>query len=224
MSEDVKQENPSKIDFASLKLKPGLWLQLQSLVGVPHKCEVEFVAAVHGKSLFVAMAGATADEVPVRLGEQYLVRGFNGINDFTFTSKVLEIQPKPFYHAHLTFPDSVESKVVREALRLKTSLPAVAKLDGGDKQASVNVNDLSVAGAMLESATQLGMIDDRIEITISTHFEAKETELKIPAVIRHAGVWDPKQSYRCGVEFTDIAREDKLVLYYLMFTLLEDGR
>jgi hypothetical protein len=68
------------------------------------------------------------------------------------------------------------------------------------------------------------LVDDRIEITITTHFETKEVELRMPAVIRHAGEWDPKRPCRSGVEFADIKREDKLLLYYLLFTLAENER
>ena len=135
---------------------------------------------------------------------------------------MLDLQTKPFRYAHLTYPYSVESRVVREVLRLHASLPATAMLDGGNRQISATVNDLSVAGALIESAETLGVVDDRIEIRVSTQFEARETELKIPAVIRHAAKWNPKHSFRSGVEFSDIAREDKLVLYYLLFTLAQN--
>jgi c-di-GMP-binding flagellar brake protein YcgR len=97
-------------------------------------------------------------------------------------------------------------------------------LEGGNKQISATVNDLSVAGALIESAEPLGAVGDRIEIRISTQFEARKTELKIPAVIRHAAKWDPNHSFRSGVEFADITREDKLVLYYLLFTLALNER
>jgi hypothetical protein len=111
---------------------------------------------------------------------------------------------------------------VREVLRLRSAFPAIALLEGGKKHVSVDVNDLSVAGALIESKEPLGIVGDRIEIRITTHFEASETELKIPVVIRHTEKWDPKKSIRIGVEFTDIQREDKLVLYYLLFTLAEN--
>ena len=220
---DSNPEPTSNVDFASLKLRPGAWLQMQNIEGAAHKSEVEFVSAMHGKSLFVAIPDVTEDS-RIQAGERFRVRGFNGVSDFAFTTQVLEVQTKPFWNAHLTYPDSVEARVVRESLRLSASRPATVMFDGGSKQTPATVNDLSVAGALIESATALGAIDDRIEIRITTQFEARETELKIPAVIRHSGKWDPKHFFRSGVEFADIAREDKLVLYYLLFTLAQNER
>lgn len=223
MSTDVAQDKSSNIDFAALKLRPGSWLQLHNMNGAAQKSEIEFVSAVHGKSLFVTMPDDIED-LRIQAGERYLVRGFNGTNDFSFISQVLEIQVKPFRHAHLTYPDSVESRVVREVLRLRASLPANIMLEDGNKQLAATVNDLSVAGSLIESAMPLGTVGDRIVIRIPTQFEARETELKIPAVIRHSAKWDSSNSHRSGVEFTDVTREDKLVLYFLLFTLAQNER
>ena len=73
MSKVVNPENTSSIDFAALKLKPGSWLQLHNIEGAPRKSEVEFVSAMHGKSIFVAMPDVAADDIRIRVGERCLV-------------------------------------------------------------------------------------------------------------------------------------------------------
>ena len=218
------QGNVSNIDFAALKLRAGTRLQLQGIEGGSQKLEVEFAAALQGRSIFVAMSDNASGNVPLKVGERYQVRGFNGVSDFAFNSSVMEIQTSPFMHAHLMYPESVESRVVREELRVKTSLPATVVTNDGVSLIPVSVGDLCIAGALIESATPLGGTDDLVEIRLPTRFDSKETELRIPAKIRHMEDSGTTGAFRSGVEFVDIARDDKLVLYYLLFTLAGSGR
>jgi hypothetical protein len=218
------QGNISHVEFASLKLRAGAWMQLQSMDDAAKKFEVEFAAALHGKSIFVAMSDNPLAEIRIKAGERYLVRGFNGVSDFTFAATVLEIQIKPFVHAHLSYPVTVEAKVVREVLRVSASLPAAVMFHGAFRPITANVKDLSVAGALLESVVPIGAIGVSIEVRLSTRFETRETEMKIPAVIRHLSGPDASGLYKTGIEFGEVSRDDKLVLYYLLFTLGVEGR
>lgn len=222
MSNEVASGKISNVDFSSLKLRAGAWLQLHSIEGAPQKLEVEFAAALHGKSLFVAMAEGTAGNIRLKPGARYLVRGFNGVSDFTFASNVIDVQMKPFVHAHLAYPDTVEAKVVRDAARVEVSLTTTVSFEGLGMSSAAKVKDLSAMGALIESATPLGVSGDRIQLSIPTQFEKEKTNLKISAVIRHADNAGNQQTsgiFKTGVEFMDIAQKDKLILYYLLFTL-----
>lgn len=223
MDNMAAQQNVTHIDFAALKLRAGTWLKVQSMEGDSRKFEVEFAAVLQRKMIFVAIPERAAGNIQIKSGERYLVSGFNGMCEFAFTSIVTDIQTMPFVHAQLTYPDSVESKVVREVLRVRASLPATVTLAGVNQPIAVKVEDLSVAGALLESATPLGMIGDRIQIRISIRVDGKETELTMPAVMRHVGKLDSTGISRNGIEFVDIAQSDKFILYYLLFTLGGEG-
>lgn len=222
MSNEGTSGNISNVNFSSLKLRAGAWLQLNSIEDAQKKLEVEFAAAIHGKTLFVAMADGAAGEIRLKPGERFLVRGFNGVSDFCFASKVLDVQMKPFVCAHLAYPDAVESKVVREAARLGIYLATSVTLEASGTTVAAKVKDLSAMGALLESTTPLGVSGDRIQISIPTQFEKKQADLKISAVIRHVGNQAAAGAFneiRTGVEFVDISQNDKLILYYLLFTL-----
>ena len=118
MSNDTTPKKNHAINFPTLKLKAGTWLNLRSQgVGVAN-CQVEYVAALHGRSILVAQPASTTSKRGLLVGDHYLVRGFNGTSEFTFTSEVSALQSEPFAYAHLTYPDLVEVLVVREALRV----------------------------------------------------------------------------------------------------------
>ena len=218
MNIDAKHENAS-VDFSVLKLKPGTWLKLQNMENAKEAYSVEFVASVHQSILYVAMADVAAEKIRLKFGDQFMVRGFNGVRDFSFTTKVLEVQIKPFVNIHLTYPAFVDSRVVREALRMSTSLPVSVLLAGTSQLIAAQVNDLSVAGALIESTSPLGEVGAHIGLNLRTRFESSETELHLKATIRHVEHSEMNGTFRNGVEFIDIGREDKLVLYYLLFTL-----
>lgn len=217
------QQNVTHVDFAALKLRAGTWLKVQSMEGEPRKFELEFAAVLQRKMIFVAIPERAAGNIQIKSGERYRVSGFNGMCEFAFTSVVTDIQTMPFVHAQLTYPDSVEFKVVREVLRVSASLPASVTLEGTNRPIAATVEDLSVAGALLESAAPLGVIGDRVQIRIHTRIEGKDSELTLPAVIRHVGKADTTGKSRSGIAFADVAQSDKLILYYLLFTLGGEG-
>ncbi len=223
MTNDTIPGSNAAVNFSALKLRAGTFVKLQSLErGVPN-CEVEFVAAFHSKSILVTQPGSTAGQRGMQAGDRYLVRGFNGTSEFTFTSEVLQIQDKLFPCAHLTYPDAVEVRVVRDALRVKLSIPVVAMSDGAVKPISGTVKNLSIEGAMVESMVPIGSEGTATSIAFSTIFEERKVDLKIPAVIRNVHKHDAGGVFRSGLEFGDIAYHDKLVLYYLLFTHSENA-
>ena len=223
MTNDTIPESNSTVSFPTLKLRSGTWLNLRSLgMGVTN-CEVEYVAAIHGKSIIVAHPASAMGQKGLQAGDRYLVRGFNGTSEFTFTSEVLQIQDKLFPCAHLAYPDAVEVRVVRDALRVKLSIPVVAMSDGAVKPISGTVKNLSIEGAMVESMVPIGSEGTAISIAFSTIFEERKVDLKIPAVIRNVHKHDAGGVFRSGLEFGDIAYHDKLVLYYLLFTHSENA-
>lgn len=223
MTNDTISESNFTVNFSALKLRAGTFVKLQSLKkGVPD-CEGEFVAAVHGKSILVAQPASAMGQKGLQAGDRYLVRGFNGTSEFTFTSEILQVQDVLFSYAHLAYPDAVEVRVVRDALRVKVSIPVVTMPDGALKPISGTLKNLSIEGAMVESMAPMGSESTAISIAFSTIFEERKVDLKIPAVIRNVHKHDAGGVFRSGLEFGDIAYHDKLVLYYLLFSHSENA-
>jgi len=88
----------SHVEFSSLRLRVGTWLQMRSLFDAPD-WEVEFAAAIHGKSLFVTLPGSMEGKRRLQSGDRYLVRGFNGTSEFSFSSQILKVEDAHFAFA-----------------------------------------------------------------------------------------------------------------------------
>lgn len=212
---DTEHGKISYINFSDMKLRAGTWMQMRSLFDKAPDCDVEFAAALHGKSIFVTLPGSVAGQGGMQAGHRYLVRGFNGTSDFAFSSEVLQVQERPFYLAHLAYPESVEVRVVREAQRYEVAIPVIVMPEGGGRPVPGTMRNLSATGAMIELDGVPGGVSGKVSIVFATLFNGREATLNIPATIRH--VQDADGLIRSGFEFGDVAQSDKLVLYYLLF-------
>jgi hypothetical protein len=211
---DTQHGKISYINFADMRLRAGTWMQMRSLFDKAPDCDVEFAAALHGKSIFVTLPASVTGKGGMQAGHRYLVRGFDGRSDFAFSSQVIQVQERPFYLAHLEYPDSVEVRVVREAKRYEVAIPVVVMPEGGGRPISGTIRNLSATGAMIELDAIPGRVNGKASITFATLFNGREASLNIPATIRH--VHDEDGPIRSGFEFGNISQSDKLVLYYLL--------
>ena len=217
MSNETEQVKTAYINFADMRLRAGTWMQMRSLFDNAPGCDVEFAAALHGKSIFVTLPANVAGKGGMQAGHRYLVRGFNGTSDFAFSSEVLQVQDRPFYLAHLAYPDSVEVRIVREAQRYEVAIPVVVMPEGGGRAIPGTMRNLSATGAMVELDAVPGAVSGRVHIVFATLFNGREAGLNIPATIRH--LQDASGSIRSGFEFGEIAQSDRLILYYLLFAI-----
>ena len=216
-SADTQHGKISYITFADLRLRAGAWMQMRSLFDKAPNCDVEFAAALHGKSIFVTLPAKVAGKGGMQAGHRYLVRGFDGRSDFAFSSEVLQIEERPFYLAHLAYPESVEVRVVREAHRYEVAIPVVVTPAITGRAIPGTMRNLSATGAMIELDAVPGMVSDKVNIAFATLFNGKEARLSIPATIRH--VHDEDGPIKSGLEFGDITQGDKLVLYYILLAI-----
>ena len=217
MTDNAVLKNNSIIHFSALRLRAGTWLKLSHFLGEEPAYDVEFVAAIHGKSIFVSQPDAPSGGI--RVGDQYAIYGFNGTSEFTFAAEILQLQDGPFFYAQLTYPDAVEVRVVRDALRVNVSIPVLVMPDGSSSHVSGAIKDLSVKGAMVESAIPAGRVGDKVSLVFSTEIDARgKVDLDIPARIIYVRKPDAEGVFRSGLEFGHIARDDELILYYLLFT------
>lgn len=218
MSKDAVSATISIVHFPGLKLRAGTWLQMLSMGGEPI-CEVEFAAALHGKSIFVALPeGKTGSGL--QTGNRYLLRGFNGTSEFSFATHVLKVEEKPFIYAHLAYPDSVNLKVVRDEPRVKVSIPVLVISADEGRRIPGTMRDLNIFGTLVESSVPLGGVGESVSIVFSTQYEDRVVELKISGFVRH--MHDVGGVFKSGLEFGQISHNDKLILYYILFTLAEN--
>ncbi len=215
MSDDSTVTEVAEVSFESLKLRPGMHLQIRHAAQKSPHGEVQLIGAVRGQSIMVALKGDNGVKTGLEAGKDYVIRGFSGQHDFSFSSHVTQIFKAPFPYAMLVYPGTVEARVVRKAIRIKTSLPATVSPQGKNMPLPVTLADLSVAGAMLDSSARLGNPGEVVNLSFSVDFENNKIELALAATIRYANQSDSGSGFSIGVEFKDVTQNDKLVLHYV---------
>ena len=177
MNDDEISADVSALSLRDLRLRPGIALQTRRLVEGATKKESLFLAAIEGKGVMVGPVGPEGAKTELEEGEVCMVRGFTGQHEFSFLSRVLQTFEKPFVYALLLYPEKVDARLVRQSMRIKTSISAVMTLpDKTNPEMKTDHNvmliDLSVSGAMIRSDSSPPVVG----CPLRRNSEAKEIE------------------------------------------------
>jgi hypothetical protein len=209
----------NRLPLRALGLRTGMALQTRRLVEGATKKESQYFGAIEGKGVMVGPHGADAVQTGLVEGEVCVVRGFTGQYEFSFLSKVLQTFEKPFAYALLAYPAQVDAHLVRQSMRVKTTCPTRVSTPGGGAQSqSVELIDISMAGAMIKTSTALAAIGEVLRITMSVNFDNAEVELCVEGSICHNNKGTKEDAHFIGVAFKNLSQQDKLVLNFLTQT------
>jgi len=222
MNQETNTDGYVEVSIQELRLRPGIELKILDGKGKMLGHKAQFVAAFAGKSILIALLVEDIRKIEMRSGDTYLIRGFTGKYDFSFTSSVLQIDDAQF-NARLSCPGTVAVKFVRSHLRANLALTASILADGKNTATAIIVKDLSAGGAGIDCSEQLGNIGDKIILALPVEFEKKKMNLNLTSTIRHITGSDSGNGLRIGVEFENASQNDKLMLHYYVNTLSEGG-
>lgn len=221
MTDDTHDANVSSLPLKALRLRPGMALQTRRIVEGASKKESQFLAAIEGKGVMVGPVGPDGVRTELEEGEVCVVRGFTGQHEFSFLSKVLQTFEKPFVYALLLYPKQVDARLVRQSMRIKTSLPAVLSVRNaanGDEVAStteVTLIDVSVCGAMVRTAASLAAVGAVVSLLFTVDFEGEPVKLDLRGTICHGNSAVAQDGYFIGLAFKSVTQYDKLVLHFM---------
>jgi hypothetical protein len=154
-----------------LRLRAGMSVQLRRESNGDNKIEAQFLASIPGKSIMVGPNGPHEWISTLTVGEECVLNGFTGQYDFVFPTQVLQTFVEPFHYVLLAYPGAVSARLVRRALRMKTSIPAsAARIDDGNP-IDVTLIDLSTAGGLVTCPESLGAVGDKVAFAFSGEFE-----------------------------------------------------
>jgi len=215
-----------RVSFKTLRLRPGMFMQAQSTGKGAPRYDAQFLGIIEGKGVMVVPDGVLSLKHGMQAGEEFIIRGFTGQYDFSFASTVIRIfdysyRDPPLAYALLSYPETVEARQVRGALRVRASLPVTVWSNKGTNPVAATFMDLSVAGALVNSPTPLGVAGDSANLTFSIDFEDEKLELVIPATICRSLKSNSEDGFLTGVLFKNISRNDKLALYYFVMSSVE---
>jgi c-di-GMP-binding flagellar brake protein YcgR len=218
----LAQEPSLNVSLDAIKLQPGATMQIQSAEAGQVRHEVKFIGVIRGNSVLVTVPNiAGGERMWMKPGLSFVIRGFNGRYAYAFTSKVILAREHPFPYVHFAYPQSVEYKVVRHALRVGVTQPATATTSG-NASVAVTMLDLSASGSMIDSPASLGKAGDRVQLAFTVPIEEKEVDLNIAAVIRNIYQTDEAGRGRIGLSFENVSQNDNLILHYFLETRQEE--
>ena len=217
---DPDSVSSSQADLESIRLHFGAPLQIQQLDEGGQKYNLKFIGAVKGKSILVTLPIVGTQALRMPAGQSYIFRGFNGKHAYAFTSHVIQTCAQPFPYAHFSYPDSIESKVIRKTLRVDVNL--AASVMGGDEAIPVTMIDLSMKGAMIDTSRPIGEIGAALSVRFDVVFGVIKTGLTLLAKIRNVSRAKDGTSIRVGVEFGKITQDDMLMLNNYILSVSND--
>ena len=215
--------NVSAMSLRELRLRPGMALQTRRLVEGATKKESQFLAAIEGKGVMVGPVGPEGVSTELEAGEVCVVRGFTGQHEFSFLSKVLQTFEKPFAYALLQYPKKVDATLVRQSMRIKTSMPAELAVlgeagPGAPSSVGVTLIDISVAGAIIRSVAAQATVGAVVSLTFSVDFEGTPVQLVLTGTVCHSHTPVGQDGCLMGLAFQNVKQHDKLVLHYMTQT------
>jgi len=206
----------------TLRIVVGDALQLQKVdTEAGERYSSTVIGFVPGKSLLITAPLVNDKPIIVKEGQQFAVRMLQGSHIQGFVAKVLHISMAPYPYLHLSFPEEVESKEIRNADRAETDVPILARNSKlADEQESwkpVSIKDISASGSKLESMSKVGDEGDILLLKLKLPIGNKEEEMELKAVIKHLEEPDNVDAdewgiYVYGIQFQEHGRLERALI------------
>ena len=210
--------------FEDMKLIYGYPLQLQTSIsaGQPERFSCRLIGCLPGRSILLSVPKLAGKLVRFRTGQKVVARLMvdNGIGIFVSVVEAQTADPYPILH--INYPDNVSFKGIRGATRVAIDEPVqVLNLTVADSEAVAgSVVDVSVTGARIEVASELGEIGNKIQVTMRVGVANIIRDLALEGVIRSRGDVDPQYSDSAvayGIEFIEPEEDKRLLLYAYVY-------
>jgi hypothetical protein len=214
----------SQVSLKSLKLRPGMFLQADG-IELPNY-EAQFLGMIEDKCLMIVPVGVFSTKFGMKADETYVIRGFTGLYDFRFRATVIQafdftFRTPAYAYAVLTYPPLVQAKKVRNAMRIKTTLPATATPHGSQTPQAVTLVDLSVDGALIRSPFTLGSAGELVRLDFSIASEMEPPPLLTLARICHTHEEAGDDRFLTGVLFETTSGANRVALREYVLSNLE---
>ncbi|MCZ8295030.1 MAG: PilZ domain-containing protein [Hylemonella sp.] len=210
---ETQRNDVLQISLKELGLRPGIALQVRRLVEGASKKEGQLFGAIENRGVMVGPQGPEGEDTGLTEGDVCIVRGFTGLHEFSFISKVLQTYEKPFVYALLAYPTQVDARQVRQSLRTKTSWPVTVRI--GELKLDGQLLDISMQGAMISTPTATAAVGKTLDLSIGAVVEGEPTDLALKATVCHARQAADGGGHFTGMAFHGLSQQDKLLLHYL---------
>lgn len=208
------------IDFRQFRLRPGLELEIHDIKGRLLHDRAQFVLA-HAQDLLIAVPVDSPEELAVVADQRYRINGFNGRFDFMFSAEVKKVDQSQCT-VLLAAPASVTIRFVRKYPRLSLSLPATFTRPEPEPAGEGTLKNLSMGGAAIETVLPPGKVGDSVTLHFTITFDGEPEDIALEAAIRRVSESRDALLYSTGLEFTQLGRDQKLLLHYFITTVANE--
>lgn len=224
---------PQPLSFEAMHLQVGSRIQFithRTIKPVRHFSSV--VGYVRDEYLIVRTPLENGVPIGLAEGDKLTIRVFSGVSVCSFSTSVLRVFGRPLHYVHLSFPDVIEGTSLRAAMRVKVALPA--QLTCRDQpQVPVQIVNLSVSGALIESPGMLTPGDDGVALAFALPAPPERQAMRIEARARVQNVSMGKpvsansgqdEVYTYGLQFVDLESIHHALLQNLIYEALISDR
>lgn len=206
-------------DIKKLQIGDTLQLQYAPPSTNPDRFAVRVIGYLENEGIITTPPMRGGKVMLIREGLNFTVRLLQGSAVLGFNAKVLHSVTKPYPHMHLSYPENVEAKVIRNAQRVSSNLQATVKntqlAEDEEHLHKVTLVDISLTGARLESSELLGKVGDVLHINAPLRVCQSEEFLRTLVNICSVTPRDTEgeeRVYYYGVAFRMLSRIQKLLL------------
>ncbi len=155
----------AQTNFIEPRLPIGAIVQLTcSEVDGGERHTVHLIGYVDHMSLIVSHPAEAGKIKYVKEGTRCRCCVFSDTGVDVFEANVLRVALTPFPYLRLSFPTVVHSNMVRSAVRIPTEVAATVAIAGAGNAVSCTIKDMSVAGALLISKSEIGEAEQAIKV------------------------------------------------------------
>lgn len=196
--------------FEQMNLQVGGRIQLithRTLRPMQHFSTV--IGWVRDEYMIVKIPMENNGPIAITEGDKLTVRVFSGVNVCSFSTVVQRVFLRPLMYAHVSFPTDIQGTSLRAAMRVKVEIPAKMIRDDGN-HASVFIVNLSVSGALIESAQPLSREGETVQLdfTLLAPPDDRQVRIHTAALVRNASMAqsqkEGKDVFSYGVQFTGL--------------------
>lgn len=206
----------------TLRILVGDKLQLQKVdVESGDRYSSSVIGFVPGKSLLITAPLVNNKPILVKEGQQFAVRMVQGSHIQGFVAKVLHNALSPYPYVHLSFPKEVERIEIRNADRVETDVPVMAKNsklpDEQDSWKQASIKDISATGSKLESMSKVGEEGDAVLLKFKLNICDQDEEMELKTKIMHLEEPDNVGAdewgiYTYGIKFEEHGRLERVLI------------
>ncbi|NJD06863.1 MAG: flagellar brake protein [Methylococcaceae bacterium] len=170
----------------------------------------EFLGLIPGNSLIVSQPLRAGRLINLGVGQRLTVHMLVRKHIHAFPSEILCMYKFPIPYLHLSYPDGIESSVVRTAARINVSLLAVVQ--ASEHPIPASISNLSGNGMAILCEHSLGEIGDRISLGFTLPIIDRPCHIETVAILRNMTLMKAQKVYQFGLQLDELNPEQRVLI------------